>query len=53
MPLAQRFLQQMGLTGDEIQPATLEQLARASRGSLREFGCAVATLGIANGGNIN
>lgn len=53
VPLAQRLLRQMGLTGDEVLPATLEQLAKASRGSLREFGCAVATLGIAHGGSIN
>lgn len=51
--LAQRFLRQMGLTGEEILPTTLEQLAQASRGSLREFGSAVATLGIAHGGSIN
>jgi hypothetical protein len=44
--LAQRFFRQMGLTGDEVAPRVFAQLAAASRGSMREFGTAVATLGL-------
>jgi DNA polymerase III delta prime subunit len=52
VPLAQRFFRQMGLTGNEVAPSLFEQLAKASRGSMREFGTAVATLGIGLGGAI-
>jgi len=52
VPLAQRFFRQMGLTGDEVSPAVFEQIAEASRGSLREFGTAVAAMGIGLGGVI-
>jgi DNA polymerase III delta prime subunit len=50
--LGQRFFRQMGLTGDEVTPSVFAQLAKASRGSIREFGVAVATLGISYGGVI-
>jgi len=52
VPLAQRFFRQMGLTGNEVAPTLFEQLAKASKGSMREFGTAVATLGIGLGGAI-
>jgi len=52
LPLAIRFLQKMGLTGDEVPSTTLLQIAKASRGSIREFGTAVATLGLSYGGVI-
>ena len=52
VPLAQRFFRQMGLTGNEVAPSVFAQLAAASRGSLREFGNAVATLGMGLGGTI-
>ena len=52
VPLAQRFFRQMGLTGEEVAPTLFEQLAKASKGSMREFGTAVATLGIGLGGAI-
>jgi DNA polymerase III delta prime subunit len=52
VPLAQKFLRQMGLTGNEVPVAVLEKLAAASRGSIREFGSAVATLGFGCGGTI-
>jgi len=52
LPLAIRFLQKMGLNGDEVPSTTLLQIAKASRGSLREFGTAVATLGLSYGGVI-
>jgi len=52
VPLAQRFFRQMGLKGDEVEAAVFEQIAQASRGSLRDFGTAVATLGIGLGGAI-
>lgn len=52
VPLAQRFFRQMGLTGNEVEPMLFEQLAAASRGSMREFGIAVATLGIGLGGTV-
>jgi DNA polymerase III delta prime subunit len=52
VPLAQRFFRQMGLKGDEVEAAVFEQIAQASRGSLRDFGTAVATLGIRLGGAI-
>jgi len=52
VPLAQRFFRQMGLKGDEVEAAVFEQIAEASRGSLREFGTAVATMGIGLGGVI-
>lgn len=50
--LAQRFFCQMGLTGNEVAPSVFAQLAAASRGSMREFGTAVATLGLGLGGTI-
>lgn len=53
VPLAQRFFKQMGLTGNEVAAESFEQLAAASRGSIREFGTAVATLGVAQGGVIS
>jgi len=46
VPLAQR------LTGNEVAPSVFAQLAAASKGSMREFGTAVATLGIGLGGTI-
>ena len=52
VPLAQRFFRQMGLTGDEVAPSVFAQLAAASKGSMREFGTAVATLGMGLGGTI-
>jgi DNA polymerase III delta prime subunit len=52
VPLAIRFLQKMGLTGNEVPTTTLLQIAKASRGSIREFGTAVATLGLSYGGVI-
>jgi DNA polymerase III delta prime subunit len=50
--LAQRFFRQMGLTGNEVAPSVFTQLAQTSRGSIREFGTAVTTLGISFGGVI-
>lgn len=41
--LGRRLLRQMGMTGDEIDSETLQILAKASRGSIRDFGTAVAT----------
>ena len=49
VPLAQRFFRQMGLTGNEVAPSVFAQLAAASKGSMREFGTAVATLGMGLG----
>jgi len=52
VPMAQSFLRQMGLTGNEVSVADLEKLATASRGSFRDFGNAIAILGIGFGGTI-
>ena len=52
VPIAQRFFQIMGLTGNEVPAEHFEKLAKASRGSMREFGTAVATLGASLGGVI-
>lgn len=53
VPLAIRFLKQMGLTGNEVPTSTIEKIAKASNGSLRDFGTGIATLGIGCGGVIN
>ena len=50
--LAQSFFKRMGLNGDEVPVSVFAELAKASRGSLREFGTAVANLGITYGGKI-
>jgi DNA polymerase III delta prime subunit len=52
VPLAQSFFRKMGLKGSEVSESVFIDLAKASRGSLREFGTAVATLGISYGGTI-
>lgn len=52
VPLAQGFFRKMGLKGDEVPESVFVELAKASRGSLREFGTAVATLGIKCGGQL-
>ena len=52
VPLAQGFFRKMGLQGNEVPETVFAGLAKASRGSLREFGTAVATLGISLGGKI-
>ena len=52
VPLAQGFFRKMGLQGNEVPETVFASLAKASRGSLREFGTAVATLGISLGGKI-
>ena len=53
VPLGQRFFRAMGLDGDEAPAATFVQYAKASRGSLRDFGTAVATLGVSLGGRLS
>jgi DNA polymerase III delta prime subunit len=50
--LGQRILQRMGLRGNEVTEAELDSFAAASRGSIRDFGSAVAIRGIALGGVI-
>jgi DNA polymerase III delta prime subunit len=50
--LGQRILQRMGLRGDEVNEVELDSFAAASRGSIRDFGSAVAIRGIAVGGVI-
>lgn len=50
--MGRRFLRQMALTGNEVASDTLQQMAKASRGSLRDFGQAVLILGVENGGVI-
>jgi DNA polymerase III delta prime subunit len=52
VPLGRRFLRAMGLTGNEVPETMLIQCAKASRGSLRDFGPAVATLGLSLGGKL-
>jgi DNA polymerase III delta prime subunit len=52
VPLGQRLLQKMQLTGSEITPLVIEQYAKAARGSIRDFGSAIAVDGLANGGVI-
>ena len=52
VPLAIRFFQNMGLTGNEVPTNVFEQIAKASRGSIREFGTAIVTLGLSYGGVI-
>ena len=52
VPLAKSFFRKMGLKGDEVPEEVFAGLATASRGSLREFGTAVATLGISYGGTL-
>ena len=51
-PVARRLLQKMGLTGNEVDSATLHQLAVASKGSMRSFAAAVSILGVEHGGVI-
>lgn len=48
--MGRRFLQQMGLTGNELTTAQLHQLAQQSRGSLRQFGSAILVAGLSLGG---
>lgn len=50
--MGRRFLRQMGLAGDEVPSATMQQLATASNGSIRDFGDAVAVIGQSYGGVI-
>lgn len=44
--MGRRLLRTMGMNGDEIDSETLQALATASRGSIRDFGAAVLTAGI-------
>jgi replication-associated recombination protein RarA len=48
--MGRRFLCNMGLTGMEISDPVFERMAIGSRGSIRDFGDAVATAGLAFGG---
>lgn len=48
--MGRRFLRQMGLNGNEVSAAIFEKIAISSRGSIRDFGDAVATAGLAHGG---
>jgi DNA polymerase III delta prime subunit len=50
--LGRRFLQKMGLTGQELDSAALLTMAESSRGSMREFGNAVAVHGLTRGGSL-
>lgn len=50
--LGRRFLRLMGVDDAQIAGGTLHQYARASRGSIRDFGDAVITLGLMNGGTL-
>lgn len=50
--MGRRFLRRMALTGNEVSSDTLQQMAKASRGSLRDFGQAVLILGLEHGGTI-
>lgn len=43
VPVARQILKKMGLSGNEIPTQKLTQMAAASRGSLRDFCCAVVT----------
>ena len=47
-----RFLRDMGLTGNEVSSEILQQIAAASRGSMREFGGAIITIGLRYGGTV-
>lgn len=46
--MGRRFLRQMGLTGDEIGSVVMQQMAKSSKGSLRDFGSAVQMSGLAH-----
>jgi replication-associated recombination protein RarA len=48
--MGRRFLQLMGLTGYEIADPLFQQMVVGSRGSIRDFGDAVATAGLSLGG---
>jgi DNA polymerase III delta prime subunit len=52
VPLGQRLLQKMQLTGNEIAPLVMEQYAQAARGSIRDFGSAITIEGLPHGGVI-
>lgn len=52
VPLGQLLLQKMQLTGDEVSTQVIEQYAKAARGSVRDFGSAIASEGIKHGGVI-
>lgn len=53
VPLGQRLFKSMGLTGNETPATTFIQYAKSARGSLRDFGTAVATLGVSLGGTLH
>jgi replication-associated recombination protein RarA len=44
--MGRRFLRQMGMIGDEISAEKLHAMAKASRGSVRDFGTTVVTAGL-------
>jgi len=52
IPLGQRMLQKMQLTGNEVDPKVIEQYAQNARGSIRDFGSAIAIEGLKHGGII-
>jgi len=52
VPLGQRILQKMQLTGNEVDPKVMEQYAQNARGSIRDFGSAIAVDGLKHGGII-
>jgi DNA polymerase III delta prime subunit len=50
--LGRRFLSRMGVDDSKVTGEILHQFATASRGSIRDFGDAVITLGLTNGGTL-
>lgn len=52
VPLGQRLLRKMQLTGNEIAPEVIESYAQSARGSIRDFGSAIAIEGLQHGGVI-
>jgi DNA polymerase III delta prime subunit len=50
VPLAQRILKKMQLTGYEIDSQIIEKYAQNARGSIRDFGSAIAIGGVQHGG---
>ncbi|TDK63698.1 AAA family ATPase [Sapientia aquatica] len=50
--MGRHFLRLMGLTGNEVNAALLQEIAVASQGSMREYCSAIVTIGVDLGGTI-
>jgi DNA polymerase III delta prime subunit len=51
IPLGRRLLSKLGLHGNEVSDTDLMELAHHASGSIRDYGTAVVSLGVARGGN--